>query len=83
MNDEHKDDNLLISRAFGDPDAVHARMTTLDDRGGTWVYTLDGAQHEVTVPWRDRVAERPELRREIVHLYDLACLKLGIQPRQH
>lgn len=83
MNSDHNDDNLLIARAFGDPDATAATMATLDKLGGTWVYSGDGERRQLTVPWRDRISERPEIRREIVHLYDAACEKLGIEPRPH
>lgn len=83
MNDDHLDDNLLIARAFGHPDADSATMTGLDDLGGTWVYTIDGATHELGVPWSTRISERPEIRREIVVLYDAACARLGIEPRPH
>ena len=82
MNGDHNDDNLLIARAFGNPDATAATMTTLDHRGGTWVYTADG-DHELTVPWSTEISERPEIRREVVRLYDLACEKLGLEPRPH
>jgi hypothetical protein len=83
MNSDHNDDNLLIARAFGDPDATSATMTTLDESGGTWSYAKGGAQTELTVPWSTTIAERPEIRREIVVLYDAACAKLGITPRAH
>ena len=83
MNSDHNDDNLLIARAFGDPDATSATMTTLDESGGTWVYTAVAGKNELTVPWSTTIAERPEIRREIVVLYDAACAKLGITPREH
>lgn len=83
MNSDHNDDNLLIARAFADPDAASATMTTLDHEGGTWLYTAGGERHELTVPWSRRISERPEIRREIVVLYDAACAKLGIEPRPH
>jgi len=83
MNSDHNDDNLLIARAFGDPDAASATMTMLDESGGTWLYTLGDAETELTVPWTTTIAERPEIRREIVRLYDAACEKLGIAPRPH
>ena len=38
----------------------------------------------VTVPWLGGpISERPEVRREIVALYDEACRRLGIEPRPH
>ena len=83
MNGDHPDDNLLIVRAFGDPDAADATMTTLDTTGGTWNYTAQGATRSLTVPWSAPISERPEIRREIVRLYDLACERLGIEPRAH
>ena len=83
MNSDHNDDNLLIARAFGDPDATTATMTTLDESGGTWQYTAGDAPTELTVPWSTTIAERAEIRREIVHLYDAACAKLGLEPRPH
>jgi hypothetical protein len=84
MNDDHNDDNLLIARAFGDPAATSATMTTLDHLGGTWVYDLDGSQHELSVPWPGgEIRERPEIRREVVKLYDAACQRLGVRPRPH
>ncbi len=83
MNDDHLDDNLLIARAFGDRAATAAVMTTLDGSGGTWTYTVDGQERELTVPWTTEISERPEIRREIVVLYDRACATLGIEPRPH
>jgi hypothetical protein len=83
MNDDHNDDSLLIARAFATPDATSATMTTLDHLGGTWVYSVGDEQREVTVPWSGEISERPEIRREIVRLYDLACEKLGLEPRPH
>jgi hypothetical protein len=83
MNDDHNDDSLLIARAFAAPDATSATMTTLDHLGGTWVYTVHDEKREVTVPWSAEIAERPEIRREIVRLYEQACERLGLAPRPH
>lgn len=85
MNDDHTDDNLLIARAFGDADAAASRMTGFDGDGGDWEYTgPDGAPRALRVPWpAGRITERPEVRREIVALYDDACERLGIEPRPH
>lgn len=83
MNDDHLDDNLLIARAFGHPDADSAVMTGLDDLGGQWNYTVTGNDHELSVPWSTRITERPEIRREVVVLYDAACARLGVEPRPH
>jgi Protein of unknown function (DUF2470) len=83
MNGPHTDDNQLIARAFGSPDAVDATMTTLDDVGGTWMYFVDGVEAEVTVPWSMPISERIEIRREIVVVYENACGRLGLTPRTH
>jgi hypothetical protein len=83
MNGDHPEDNLLIARAFGDRDATSATMIDLDEFGGQWTYTVGGRSEALTVPWSTRIAERPEIRREIVVLYDQACEKLGVTPRPH
>ncbi|MDW4574172.1 DUF2470 domain-containing protein [Microbacterium sp. M3] len=91
MNGDHGDDNLLIARAFGpeagmtDAEATAARMTGFDGHGGVWQATrADGSTQEITVPWLGGpISERPEVRREIVALYDEACRRLGIEPRSH
>jgi hypothetical protein len=83
MNSDHHDDNELIARAFGDPDATSATMTALDSSGGTWMYTAPAGETELTVPWSTTISERAEIRREIVALYDAACERLGITPRAH
>ena len=83
MNDDHPEDSLLIARAFGHTDATASVMTALDTEGGTWLYTLEGSEIELTLQWTAPISERPEIRREIVVLYDEACAKLGIEPRPH
>lgn len=83
MNGDHPDDNLLITRAFGDPDAESAVMIGLDGDAGTWSYTIAGAARDLSVPWSHAISERPEIRREVVVLYDTACAKLGVTPRAH
>lgn len=87
MNGDHPDDNLLIARAFAAASALpitQAVMTDLDGDGGTWQITRAGIPEEVRVPWPGgSISERPEVRREIVALYDAACAKLGATPRPH
>lgn len=87
MNGDHPDDNLLIARAFAAASALpitQAVMTDLDGDGGTWQITRAGIPEEVRVPWPGgSISERPEVRREIVALYDAACAKLGVTPRPH
>jgi hypothetical protein len=83
MNGDHPDDNLLIARAFGDAEAASATMIGLDEAAGQWTYTVGGTSVALTVPWSTTISERPEIRREIVGLYDQACERLGITPRPH
>jgi hypothetical protein len=83
MNDDHTDDNILIVRAFAGREPEAARMIDLDHRGGTWRYTVAGEEAELHLPWSQELSERPQIRREIVALYDAACTKLGIEPRPH
>lgn len=86
MNDDHRDDNLLIVRAFGGADAVaSASMRGFDGDGGDWVVRHpDGSSADVRVEWiGGPITERPEVRREVVALYDEACRRLGVEPRPH
>ena len=84
MNDDHRDDSVLIVRAFSSADVEMAEMVDLDEHGGLWRYTADGEQRELRVDWPGgEIAERPEIRREIVALYDAACERLGVEARPH
>lgn len=84
MNEDHAEDNLLIVRAFGRPEATAATMTGLDEDGGDWRVSVDGFELDHRVPWPGGpISERPEIRREVVVLYDTACERLGVQPRPH
>lgn len=86
MNDDHLDDNLLIARAFvPDADIVSSTMTGFDGAAGAWRLRLaDGSEEDVTVSWPSgEITERPQVRREIVALYDEACRRLGVEPRPH
>lgn len=87
MNGDHTDDNLLITRAFSaaeDGEITDAVMTDLDGDGGVWEVTRSGAASELRIAWPSGpITERPAVRREVVALYDLACEKLGVEPRPH
>ncbi|WP_424936964.1 MULTISPECIES: DUF2470 domain-containing protein [Bacteria] len=85
MNGDHVDDNLLIARAFGAPDAMAAVMTGFDGDGGRWQVTdTAGRTTEIRVAWPGGpITERPAVRREVVALYDAACATLGVTPRPH
>ncbi|MBS1673484.1 MAG: biliverdin-producing heme oxygenase [Actinobacteria bacterium] len=83
MNGDHPDDNLLIVRAFGRPDAQAARMVGVDADGGTWSVTDPQGVHELVVPWAGGpIADRPQIRRAVVMLYRAACDRLGVPARE-
>lgn len=86
MNDDHTDDNILIARAFAPTfEATEATMTGFDGERGQWrIVTGSGEEQIIDVPWPGGpITERPEVRREIVALYDAACERLNIEPRPH
>ncbi|NKR59188.1 DUF2470 domain-containing protein [Rhodococcus hoagii] len=83
MNGDHTEDNLLIVRAFAEPDATAARMTGLDGRSGEWVAEVDGVDRTVRVPWLGPVTDRASIRTEVGALYRAACEKLGVAPDEH
>ncbi|QYM77342.1 biliverdin-producing heme oxygenase [Leucobacter luti] len=82
MNGDHTDDNLLIARAFGYPGVTESRMVGVTGDGGVWVVTDAEGDHELTVAWPGgEISERPQIRRQVVELYKVACDKLGISAR--
>ena len=85
MNGDHLDDNLLIVRANGAPEATAAAMKDADGDAGTWeVMGPEGPVGELRVPWPGGpISERAEIRREVVALYDAACSALGVEARPH
>lgn len=84
MNDDHIEDNVLIVSAFSGRDVRDATMKSLDENGGTWRYVADGEELELHIPWPSGpLKERPEIRREVVVLYEAACEKLGVPARKH
>ncbi|MBO0980240.1 DUF2470 domain-containing protein [Microbacterium sp. SD291] len=99
MNGDHADDNLLIARAFAEPDAEgdaegdvegggdgisDAVMTGFDGDGGVWRITRGGTASDLFVPWPGGpISDRPSVRHEVVAIHDLACARLGVEPRPH
>lgn len=87
MNEDHRDDNLVIVRAFGRPEATAAQMVGLDDSGGLWwVESFDEAGpdgSELRVAWPSGlITARSQIRTEVVALHDAACARLGVPPTQ-
>jgi hypothetical protein len=87
MNGDHTDDNILIARAFAeqaDGDITGSVMTGFDGEAGEWDVTRGDTTTALRVPWPGGpITERPEVRREVVALYDAACARLGVEPRPH
>jgi len=81
MNTDHAEDNVVIVRAFAQPDAESALMTDLDTVGGSWVAVVDGRELVVHIDWTIPVIERADIRRAVTVMYRDACTKLGISPR--
>jgi len=83
MNRDHAEDNALIARAFLDPDTVAAELVDVDREAGTFILTTTSGEREGRVPWARPAEDRAALRRELVGLYDTACERLGLPPREH
>jgi len=81
MNDDHTDDSLVIVRGFAEPQATAATMTGLDVEAGEWSADVDGRAVAVRIPWLGPVAERADIRREVVALYDAGLERLGLPAR--
>ena len=83
MNGDHPEDNLLIARAFGYPEATASEMVGVTDEAGIWRVLGPDGEREVTAAWPGgSISERPEIRREVVALYKEACGRLGVEPRE-
>ncbi|KIH98670.1 hypothetical protein LP52_12010 [Streptomonospora alba] len=81
MNDDHAYETLVICRALGGvPGAAEARMTGLDSGGGDYAALVGGAEVAVRIPWSQELAERSQVRREVVRMYREACDRLGLAP---
>lgn len=81
MNADHAADNLLIAQAFADPAATTAEMIALDSEVGYWSYSVGTTIAELRMRWEAPIAERAEIRRELVALNDRAHARLGTTPR--
>lgn len=79
MNDDHMADSLLIAKANGFADAIAAKMTGLDENAGFWQVTSAAGEHQLRVAWPGgKISQRPEIRREVVALYEQAAAALGV-----
>lgn len=84
MNTDHSGDNLLIARAFGRPEATASEMVGLNGDAGIWRVADPSGEHELSVAWPGApLSERADIRRDVVVLYQQACERLGVEPREH
>jgi putative heme iron utilization protein len=82
MNDDHRDDSLLICRSLGgQPRASAARMSGMDSDGIDFTAVVEESDIPVRVPFSERLVERPQVRLEVVRMYQEACAALGVEPR--
>ncbi|WP_131740606.1 DUF2470 domain-containing protein [Actinomadura roseirufa] len=84
MNEDHAEDSVLIVRVFGaQPTATAAVMTGMDADGIDFEADVEGRRVQVRVPWSERLTRRPQVRAEVVRLYDEARAALGLPARTH
>jgi hypothetical protein len=82
MNEDHADDSLLICRHLGgQPDAVAARLRTLDPAGATFEVTIGDEARPVPVAWSGPVTARRQIREELVAMVDRALAAGGLPAR--
>ncbi|WP_283138780.1 DUF2470 domain-containing protein [Rhizohabitans arisaemae] len=82
MNDDHRDDALLICRSLGGrPDATSAETTGVDAAGIEFAAAVPEGTVTLRVPWSEPVTERRQVRLEVVRMYRQACAALGVTPR--
>lgn len=83
MNGDHAADSVLMCRALaGLPQAESATVVGVDREGIDFEAVVAGAPVAARLPWGRRLAQRAEVRGEVVRLYQEACAALGIEPRQ-
>lgn len=82
MNGDHGPDNVTICRGLGQLAATQSAVMsnmTLDDIEFT-ATDDQGAEHVVTIPFRQRLTARPEVREEVAHIYNVSAEMLGLAP---
>lgn len=73
MRDDHDEDNLLIVRHFGAPDATAGDFFDLDETAGYWRATTPSGERDIRIEWPSgKISERPEIRREVVLIHNEA-----------
>lgn len=78
MDDDHRDDALLICRTLGgQPSATAVSTVDVDTEAVHFSVQVDGEQVPVRVPFAAPVTERAELRHAVVELHRRAVAAAG------
>ena len=82
MNRHHRDDCVLIARAYGSLDDVRdALLVGIEPQGARFTAVTSERPVDVLVPWGRRVTLRSHLRDEMARMYRESCARLGVTPR--
>jgi hypothetical protein len=78
VNEDHADACLDIVRGLGHVrDATEACLDDVDAEGATFNALVDGRLVTVRVPWSRTIAERADIRTEIVAMHERATAALA------
>ncbi|MDQ1711060.1 MAG: hypothetical protein QOE45_510 [Frankiaceae bacterium] len=78
VNDDHADHCLDIVRGLGNlPRATEACLDDIDGAAATFAAVIDGTVVRVRVPWTRRIADRAEIRAEVVAMHERAAAALA------
>jgi len=83
MNGDHADDCLRMCQGLGGrPDATAATMTGVAVDAAVFEVAVPEGTTEVRLPWSTPIAERGQVRAEVVRMHDESCELLGIAPAE-
>jgi putative heme iron utilization protein len=81
MNEDHGSASLLICQQLGgQPEAEAAQMTGMDGQGIDFSALVRGEDVAVRLAWSTELTERPQVRAEVVRMYEEARAKAGLEP---
>ena len=83
MNGDHAADSVLMCRALaGLALADSATVVGVDKEGIDFAAIVEGTPVAARILWGRHLADRAEVRGEVVRLYQEACRLLDIEPRR-
>jgi hypothetical protein len=81
MNGDHAADCLRIVQGLGArPDASEASMSGVEREVAVFDAVVPDGSIEVRIPWSEPIAERAQVRTEVVRMYEESCAILGVAP---